>query len=149
MAPPFFGPPAHAALGRGHFALRGFRDFSRFGANRMGPDRFGFNRFSNDHFGFNRFGFNRFGFNRFGFNANALSFGLLGLDGFGSWGYPQPFPATPAAPIVVDAGGPSVAINVYTGGGAGDPAAAGACVIHRLEYDKAGHYVGERQIPEC
>ena len=93
MAPPFFGPPAHAALGRGHFALRGFRDLSRLGANRMGPDRFGFNRFSNDHFGFNRFGFNRFGF-----NANALSFGLL--DDFGSWGYPQLFPATPAAPIV-------------------------------------------------
>jgi hypothetical protein len=25
----------------------------------------------------------------------------------------------------------------------------GGCVIHRLMYDHAGKYVGERQTPEC
>ncbi len=30
-----------------------------------------------------------------------------------------------------------------------DPASPGGCVIHKLNYDRAGKYVGERQIPAC
>lgn len=126
--------PARGGAGFVHFASHRPRGFDRFGVNH--------------------FRSNRFGFNRFGRNANALDFGLLGLDGGGYWGYPPYYPTAPAGPIIIGAGGPPVAINVYSGGGAGagDPAAAGggACsVVHLLKYDKAGHYVGERQIPAC
>ena len=31
----------------------------------------------------------------------------------------------------------------------GFEAISGGCVIHRLLYDRAGKYVGERQTPEC
>ena len=137
----FAGPPAHAGIGAVHFASHGFRGFNRFRSGRFGFDRSGHNRFD-----FDRFGFNRFRSNRFGSNADVLDSGLLGLDG---WGYPTVFPTAPAAPVVVGAAGPPVAINVYAGGGAGNAEAGGACVIHLLEYDKAGNYTGERQIPEC
>ncbi|HEX9169654.1 MAG TPA: hypothetical protein VF886_12130 [Roseiarcus sp.] len=30
-----------------------------------------------------------------------------------------------------------------------DPPSQGGCVIHKLNYDSAGKYVGERQIPGC
>jgi hypothetical protein len=26
---------------------------------------------------------------------------------------------------------------------------SGGCVIHKLNYDNTGKYVGERQIPQC
>jgi hypothetical protein len=127
-------PAIAAAHGFGHFAPRGLRGFDRFGVNH--------------------FRSNRFGFHRFGRNGNALDFGLLGLDGWGYWDYPSSYPTAPAARIIIGAGGPPVAINVYAGGGAdaGDPPApgGGACpVLHQLHYDKDGHYVGERQIPGC
>jgi hypothetical protein len=139
----FAGTTARPGMGPGHFASPGFLGFSRLGVNRARPGRFGF-----DRFGSNRFGINWFGFNRFGLNANGLESGLLGLGGWGYWGYPQPSPETPAAPVIVDAGSPPVAINVYTGGGADDPP-AGSCVVHLLDYDTAGRYVGERQFPGC
>jgi len=147
-------PPARTGIGAGHFAAHGFRGFTRIGADRFGFNRFRFDRFDNHRFDFDRFGFDRFGYNRFGRNANALDFGLLGLDGWGYWGYPPSYPTAPAAPIIIGAGGPPVSINVYAGGGsgAGDPAAAGGgtCpVLHLLNYDKAGRYVGERQVPAC
>lgn len=141
----FAGPPAHAGIGAVHFASHGFRGFNRFRSSRFGFDRSGHNRFDFDRFDFDRLGFVRFRSNRFGLNANVSDFGLLGLDG---WGYPTLFPTAPSAPVVVGAAGPPVAINVYAGG-AGDAGAGGACVIHLLEYNKAGNYTGERQIPEC
>ena len=113
--------PAHGGAGFVHFASHGSRAFDRFGVNH--------------------FRSNGFGFHRYGRNGNALDFGLLGLDGWGSWDYPPYYPTAPAAPIIVGAGGPPV-----------DPAAAGggACpVVHLLSYDRNGHYVGQRQIPAC
>lgn len=143
----FAGPAARPGIAPGHFAAPAIRGFGRFGANRARSGRFGF-----DRFGSNRFGFNRFGFNRFGSNANALESGLFGLGGWGYWGYPWGYPqaATPAAPILVDAGGPPMVINIFSGGGdgAGEPP-AGGCVIHLLRYDAAGRYVGERQSSGC
>ncbi len=149
MAPPLAAPRAHAAIGPGHFAPFAFRGFHRFGAERFGFDRFGVNRFGFDRFGFDRFGVNRFGFDRFGRNAGVWNWNQLGLGGWGYWDGPVSAPAAPSAPIIVGGGGPPVAINVYPGAVAGPGDAVGGCVIHQLQYDRAGNYVGERQIPNC
>src|ERR1700733_6838420 len=130
---------ARPALGGGHFsrlAPRGFNrgvDFNRFEFNRFGPNRF------------NRFGFNRF--NRFGssrFDGNQL---LIG-GGWGGWGG---FPASGASEPIIAGGGAPVIINVGADPGPGDAGGgySGACVIHKLNYDSNGKYVGERQIPQC
>ena len=149
---------ARPALGGGHFsrlAPRGFNrgvDFNRFGFNRFGPNRF-------DHFEFNRFGpnrFNRFGFNRFNrfgsnrFDGNQL---LIG-GGWGGWGWDgwggAPGSTGASEPIIVGDGAP-VIINVGVDPGLGDGGGAysGGCVVHKLNYDSNGKYVGERQIPLC
>jgi hypothetical protein len=134
---------ARPALGGGHFsrlAPRGFNrgvDFNRFGFNRFGPNRF-------NRFGFNRF--NRFGSNRF--DGNQL---LIG-GGWGGWGWDGGggVPASTGAsePIIVGDGAP-VIINVGVGPGDGGGAYSEGCVIHKLNYDSNGKYVGERQIPQC
>ena len=138
-----FGRPG---FGPGHahgFAPRGFKP--GFGPNRFGFDRFGpkrFGRFGSNRFG--RFGFNRFG--RFGFNrfGNQLLIGGWGSDGWGGYSVP----AAASEPIILGGGAP-VIINVGA-----EPAPSGAgyeggCVIHKLIYDSAGKYVGERQSPQC
>ena len=120
-----------------HFAPGGFN--RRFEAGRFGFNRFGPNRF--DRFGSNRF--NRFGFNRFG--ANQLFVGGWGWGGWG--GYPAP---AASEPIIVGDSAP-VIINIGVDPAQGDAAGAssGGCVIHKLNYDSNGKYVGERQIPQC
>ena len=129
-----FGRPAFGMAHFSHFAPRGFNrrfDAGRFSSNRFGPRRF-------DRFGFNRF--NRFGFNRFG---NQLFVGGWSWGGYS-------VPAAASEPIIVGDGAP-VIINIGAepaAGGAGG-AYAGGCVIHKLNYDANGKYVGERQIPLC
>jgi hypothetical protein len=128
MGRPAFGGGGHFQ----HFAPGGFN--RRFEAGRFGFNRFGPNRF--DRFGSSRF--NRFGFNRFG--GNLL---FVGGWGWGGWGG---FPAPAASePIIVGDSAP-VIINIGV-----DPAngLSGGCVIHKLNYDSNGKYVGERQIPQC
>jgi hypothetical protein len=124
----------------GHF---GFNRFGRFGPNRF--DRFGFNHFN--RFAFNRFGFNRFGFDRFG--ENQLLVGGWGWGGWGGWGG-YSAPAGASEPIIVGDRAP-VVINIGVDPAAGDGARAysGGCVVHKLNYDGNGKYVGERQIPLC
>jgi hypothetical protein len=83
------------------------------------------------------------GFNRFG--GNQL---FLGGWGWGGWGG---FPDTAASePIIVGDSAP-VIINIGVDPAQGDAAGAmsGGCVIHKLNYDSNGKYVGERQIPQC
>ena len=121
-----------------HFATHGFsRRFEggQFGFNRFGPK--GFDR------GFNRF--NRFGFNRFGGNQLLVG-GGWGWDGWGgfsaSTGASEPILVGEGAPVIINIGldpGPSDASGALSGG----------CVIHKLNYDNTGKYVGERQIPQC
>src|SRR5277367_884749 len=141
------GSVGRAAFGGGHFshfAPGGFNrrfEAGRFGFNRFGPNRF--NRFGANRFSFNRFSFNRFGFNRFG--GNPL---FVGGWGWGGWGG---FPDTAASePIIVGDSAP-VIINIGVDPGAGDAGVAysGGCVIHKLNYDSNGKYVGERQSPHC
>jgi hypothetical protein len=145
---PLAAAGAHHAIGRSQFNRFGFRGFNRFGFNRFDFDRSGANRFGFGRFGFDRFGVNRFGRN--GWNGNQLGFG-----GWGYWDYPPSAPTEPAAPIIVGGGGPPAVINVYPSAAVGPSAAAGAsealggCVIHQLQYDGAGNYVGERQSTNC
>ena len=128
------GRPAFGGGHFSHFAPGGFNrrpEAGRFGFSRFGPNRF-------DRFGANRFGANRFA-------ANPL-FG--GGWGWGGWGG---FPAAAASePIIVGDSAP-VIINIGVDPAAGDAAAAYSrgCVIHKLNYDCNGKYVGERQIPLC
>ena len=126
------GRPAFGGGHFSHFAPGGFN--RRFEAGRFGFNRFGPNRF--DSFGSNRF-------NRFG--GNPL---FVGGWGWGGWGG---FPDTAASePIIVGDSAP-VIINIGVDPAQGDAGAAltGGCVIHKLNYDSNGKYVGERQIPQC
>jgi hypothetical protein len=131
-----FGRPGFGAARFSHFATHGFNqrfDAGRFSFNRFGPKRF-------DRFGFNRF--NRFGFNRFAGNQ-------LFASGWGWGGYSVP--AATSEPIIVGDGAP-VIINIGAEPAPADAggAYAGGCgVIHKLNYDANGKYVGERQIPLC
>ena len=143
VAPSFARMGGGASFGRpspgfGHsprFAPRGFNrrfDFDRFGLNRFGSRRF-------DRFGFNRFG--RFGFNRFG---NQLFIGGWGSDGWGG----VPVSTGVSEPIILGDGAP-VIINVGANPAPRGVGHEGGCVIHKLIYDSAGKYVGERQSPQC
>ena len=124
------GSVGRPAFGGGHFTHSAPGGFSR----RFEAGRFGFNRF-----GFNRF--NRFGFNRFGGNP-------LFIGGWGGWGG---FPASAASePILVGGSAPVIInIGVDPAQSAAAGASSGGCVIHKLNYDSNGKYVGERQIPQC
>jgi len=131
------GPVARPDPGVGrspHFAPRGFN--RGFEAGRVGFNHFGPNRF--DRFGFDHF-------NRYGGNQLLVGGGW----GWGGWGG---FPASTGAPepYLVGDGAP-VLINIDVDPGAGDAggAVSGGCVIHKLNYDNTGKYVGERQIPQC
>jgi hypothetical protein len=126
------GSFAHPGFGAAHFSHFAPHGFNR----RFDADRFSFSRFGPKRFG-------RFGFSRFG---NQLFVGGWGWSGWG--GYSAP--AAASQPIIVGEGAP-VIINIgaepsptYAGG-----AYAGGCVIHKLNYDANGRYVGERQIPLC
>ncbi len=143
---------AHPTIGGGHSLLFGARGFNHFHLERFGFDHFGFNRFGPnrfDRFGFGRF--NRFGFNRFGRNGNAWNGNQLGVTGWGDWGGAFSAPAAPTAPIIIGGGGPPVVISVNAGPSASDVSGGyrGSCVIHLLNFDGSGKYVGEKQYPEC
>ncbi len=123
------GPAARTGPGFGHsprFAPHGFN--RRFVVGRSGFNRFGPNRL-------NRYGFDRF--NRFGWNP--LFFG-------GGWGWGGEFPA--AAPLVSEAP-VIIAVGADPDSGYVAGALSGGCVVHKLNYDSNGKYVGERQIPHC
>jgi hypothetical protein len=132
---------ARSGPGAGHFPHAAPRGFNRrFDFGRSGFDRFGDR--PSGRFGFNRSGrFNRFGFNRF--RGDQLLVGGWGWGGSG--GFPAasaPSLAGAAAPVIIN-------IDFDPAPGAGAAASAGACVIHALNYDSNGKYVGERQIPRC
>jgi hypothetical protein len=126
------GSAGRPAFGGGHFSHFAAGGFNR----RFEAGRLGFNRF--DPSRFDRFGFNRFG-------GNPL---FVGGWGWGGWGG---FPDTGASePIIVGDSAP-VIINIGVDPAQGDAAGtlSGGCVIHKLNYDSNGKYVGERQIPQC
>jgi hypothetical protein len=124
------GSFAHSSFGTDH-------------ASHLAPR--GFNqRFETGRFGFNRL--NRFGPNRFGGNQFFGGWGGSGWDGWGgvpaSTGASEPILAGDGAPVIIN-------IGVDPGQGDAGGALSGGCVIHKLNYDNTGKYVGERQIPQC
>jgi hypothetical protein len=135
------GSFGHSSFGMGHashFAPHGFNprfEIGRFGFNRFTPNR-------SDRSGFNRF--SRFGPNRFGRNQLLVGGGWDwdGWGGYPSSAAPEPFIAGGGAPIIIS-------IGVDPGQGEAGGASNGGCVIHKLNYDSTGKYVGERQIPRC
>ena len=129
-----FGRPTPGFGHSPHFAPRGSN--RRFGFERFGLNRFGSKRF--DRFGFNRF--NRFGFNRFGNQPFIGGWGSDGWDGVPvSTGVSEPIILGDSAPVIINVGADPALGGGYQGG----------CVIHKLIYDSAGKYVGERQSPQC
>jgi hypothetical protein len=122
--------------------------FARMGAGpgptaRPGPG-FGHSQHFAPHGLSRRFEAGRFGFDRFSrFGRNQLFVG-------GGWGWGG-FPASTGAsePILAGDGAPVIS-NIGGDPGPGDAGALnGGCVIHKLNYDNTGRYVGERQIPQC
>jgi hypothetical protein len=75
-----------------------------------------------------------------------------GIYGSGFWFSPYAYAdtgsATGGGPLVV-IGAP--ALNVFPAAATDnfDQSSEGGCVIHKLIYDRAGKYLGERQTPEC
>jgi hypothetical protein len=128
------GGPAGGSFARPAFGMAHFSHFAPRGFNRRFDARFSFNRFGPKRF-------DRFGFNHFG---NQL---FVGGWGWGGWGG---YSAAPSEPIIVGEGAP-VIINIGAEPAPSDAggAYAGGCVIHKLNYDANGKYVGERQIPLC
>jgi hypothetical protein len=145
-APSFarMGGAAGGSFARPAFGMGHFHHFAPHGFNRrFDAGRFGFNRFSPKHLDrFSAKSFNRFGFNRFGRSQLFV----------GGWGGSGGFPVSTAAsePVIVGDSAP-VIINVGAdpGPGAAGGGYSGGCVIHKLNYDSDGKYVGERQIPYC
>ncbi len=152
MAAPASAPPSvRPATSPGHLRFDA-RGLGRFGFNRSGASDVGFDRFASSRFNFGRRGFDRSGWDQWTmWNGNAWEWNPWGFAGWGGWGVPAAAAAESAAPIIIDGAGPEVAITVNAGmetGAAGGGYPAG-CVIHKLIYDRAGKYVGERQTPEC
>lgn len=74
--------------------------------------------------------------------------------GFGSGFWYSPYGYSGAAsgsgggvPLLIVVGAPS--FNDFPAAPNGDPGPQGGCVIHKLAYDSAGKYVGERQTSGC
>jgi hypothetical protein len=84
------------------------------------------------------------------FSRNGGFRNRFGLFGGGFWYSPYAFGDTASGlgPVIV-VGAP--ALNVYPAAipAGADPSVERGCVIHKLDYDSAGKYLGERQTPEC
>ncbi len=153
MAAPASAPPsARPATSPGHFRFDA-RGLGRFGFNRSGASDFGFDRFASSRFNFGPAGrrpvwlgpMDHVEWQRMGVES-------VGPRRMGRLGRSRP-PRRQNQPrrSIIDGGGPQVAITVNAGletGAAGSGYPAG-CVIHKVIYDRAGKYVGERQTPEC
>ncbi len=85
------------------------------------------------------------GYGRFrnggGFYGPGFWYGPYGY-GYGDAG------AGGAGPVIIVVGAPA-ASDFPASPAAADPSPEGGCVIHKLNYDSAGRYVGERQTARC
>ncbi len=72
------------------------------------------------------------------------------LLGSGYWGgYSEPNEISPGPVIIADGGAPLPAGRVYPGASTGPSEHQGGCVVHELNYDAAGNYVGDKETPYC
>ena len=68
---------------------------------------------------------------------------------YGPYGYADAGGGGGAGGLVIVVGAPALSVFPGAPAGAADPSPEGGCVIHKLKYDGAGNYVGERQTPGC
>jgi hypothetical protein len=68
---------------------------------------------------------------------------------YGPYGYADAGGGGGAGGLVIVVGAPALSVLPGAPAGAADPSPEGGCVIHKLKYDAAGNYVGERQTPGC
>ena len=64
---------------------------------------------------------------------------------YGPYGYADAGGGGGAGGLVIVVGAPALSVFPGAPAGAADPSPEGGCVIHKLKYDGAGNYVGERQ----
>jgi hypothetical protein len=138
-------PAGHPGLGRVYGQPQGFGWWTRYGWN--GWRHNGWNRWNSN--AWNSAG--QCGWN--GWSCNAWTWGQASFYDSGYWGGPS-WGASP--PAVINVSDPPVitgapmTVNVYGGGlGGFDRGYQGACVIHKLLYDRDGKYLGERQTYNC
>jgi hypothetical protein len=77
-----------------------------------------------------------------------------GFYGSGFWYSPYGFAdmssgVSGGVPVIIVVGAPSFNDLPAAPNEGADPGSQGGCVIHKLTYDSAGKYVGERQTPGC
>ena len=73
-----------------------------------------------------------------------------GLWASGSWvANPEPNGVATGPEIIVLGGAPLPAGSAHPAASSGSSEQGEACVIHQLEYDGAGNYVGEKETPNC
>ena len=128
--------------GRGHFLADRGTAFARgwiWGRKGWGWNGWAHDRFA--HYGWSRGGWRgRNGWNGgFGYDSG---YGAAYWDGYG-----EPAAVAGGANPLVFA--PSLTVYAPSAPNRGEEAVAGGCVIHKLEYDSAGNYVGEKQYSGC
>jgi hypothetical protein len=116
-------------LVHGHGSASGWRSASRQSWNWRSQNRW------------SRYGRNSWLWNGGGFYGSGLWYGPYGYAGAG--------PGGGGAPVIIGVGAPSFTAFPAAANETGDPGPQGGCVLHKLTYDSAGHYVGERQTPQC
>jgi hypothetical protein len=130
----FRSPVMRPGIVHGHGEVRGRRDEGRnflafFGRN--GRDRFNRNRFSRNNGFWNQGGFYDSGF---WYSPDAFADPASGAGG--------------GAPLVV-IGAPTLTVYPAAAAESFDQRPQAGCVTHKLMYDEAGKYVGERQFSQC
>jgi hypothetical protein len=89
------------------------------------------------------------GYGRFrnggGFYGPGFWYGPYGYGGGYGYGYGDAGGGGAAGPVIIVVGAPAARDFLAAPGAAADPGPEGGCVIHKLNYDSAGRYVGERQ----
>ena len=118
-----------SGIGHGHGSSLGFRNGSRSSWAWRGSNRRA------------RFGRNGRFWNGGGFYGSGFWYGPYGFaDTAGGGG---------AGSLIIVVGAPSFNDLPAAPNEGADPGPQGGCVIHRLNYDSAGKYVGERQTAGC
>jgi hypothetical protein len=130
----FRSPVMRPGIVHGHGEVRGRRDEGRnflafFGRN--GRDRFNRNRFSRNNGFWNQGGFYDPGF------------------WYSPYGFADPASAASGGAPLVVIGAPALSVYPAATAESFDQRPQTGCVIHKLMYDEAGKYVGERQFSQC
>jgi hypothetical protein len=138
------GPGLRVGAVQGHAPWAGSRGWSRNGWAWRGQN--GWNR----SIRWNGWPRNAWRWN--GWGRNHWYWSQAGLFGFGYGPAPDAYANAPppgAAGQLIVIGAPSISVYPQPEPASFDQGIGGGCVIHKLNYDSDGKYVGEQQTPEC